>query len=151
MYPAACTGSLTHGGALSERLTDQEIRALAGAFATSLSAVQLLERAGLDRLEQPSWAPAQAPLAFWAEVNNFLDSGGLPEWSAADSRRRRGALPGESGVRAGTGLRRHVGLVHRTRRSSDALHRARSGRRAVQSARHPGPACLAPGSARGCR
>ncbi len=80
MYPAACTGSLTYGGVLGEqRLTDREIRALAGAFATSLSAVQLLERAGVDRREQPSWAPAQTPLAFWAEVNNFLDSGGLPD------------------------------------------------------------------------
>ncbi|WP_239311730.1 MULTISPECIES: TIR domain-containing protein [unclassified Frankia] len=68
---------------MSERLTELEIRALAGAFATSLSAVQLLERAGVDRLEQPSWAPAQSPLAFWVEVNNFLDSGGLP-----DGRRR---------------------------------------------------------------
>jgi class 3 adenylate cyclase len=63
---------------LSERLTDQEIQALARAFATPVSAVQLLERAGLERPEQPNWAAAQTPLVFWNEVNSFLGNGALP-------------------------------------------------------------------------
>ncbi|WP_242419224.1 effector-associated domain EAD1-containing protein, partial [Frankia sp. CpI1-P] len=63
---------------MTERLTDGEVQALAGAFANSLSARQVLEAAGLAVARQPNWGDTTS-LRFWREVNSLLGNGILPE------------------------------------------------------------------------
>jgi tetratricopeptide (TPR) repeat protein len=67
---------------VTERLTDEELDALAGAFHTHVSAAQLLDRAGLERHRHPRWGAGGAA-EFWREVASQLRAGVL-----ADGRRR---------------------------------------------------------------
>ncbi|WP_261574561.1 toll/interleukin-1 receptor domain-containing protein [Frankia gtarii] len=66
------------GGAVTERLTDEEVMMLARVFYRSSRAMMVLERAGLERWRQPSWT-AQTPLEFWEEVNDQLSLGALAD------------------------------------------------------------------------
>ncbi|CAO5244860.1 toll/interleukin-1 receptor domain-containing protein [Frankia sp. AgKG'84/4] len=67
---------------MADGLTDDEVAALARAFHRPSSATTLLDRAGLDRSEQPTWS-AHTSLEFWREIGTLLDVGLL-----VDGRRR---------------------------------------------------------------
>jgi hypothetical protein len=64
---------------VADLFTAPEIRALAETYCTPLSAVQLLERAGLRRGAQPGFTGLTTPLQFWREVNAALGSGVLAD------------------------------------------------------------------------
>ncbi len=66
------------GGAVTERLTDEEVMMLARVFHRSSSAMMVLERAGLERWRQPSWTE-RTSLEFWEEVNDQLSLGALAD------------------------------------------------------------------------
>ncbi|MCK9897238.1 toll/interleukin-1 receptor domain-containing protein [Frankia sp. AgB32] len=67
---------------MTDRLSENEVAALATAFHRASQAAQLLERAGIDRSRQPSWT-GQSSLEFWQEIDNLLSLGIL-----VDGRRR---------------------------------------------------------------
>ncbi|MCL9761646.1 toll/interleukin-1 receptor domain-containing protein [Frankia sp. AiPa1] len=67
---------------MSEQLSDREVLELARAFHRPSEVTSLLERAGLERLEHPSWS-GQSSLSYWREINRQLAFGLLP-----DGRRR---------------------------------------------------------------
>ncbi|WP_279354592.1 toll/interleukin-1 receptor domain-containing protein [Frankia canadensis] len=63
---------------VTDRLTIEEVRMLAQAFARPASATSLLERAGLRRSQHPGWSE-RTSLEFWEEVNHNLGLGALPD------------------------------------------------------------------------
>ncbi len=67
---------------MTDRLSEDEVDALARAFHRASQVAALLERAGIDRSRQPSWT-AQTSLEFWQEIDNLLSLGIL-----VDGRRR---------------------------------------------------------------
>ncbi|MCM3884018.1 toll/interleukin-1 receptor domain-containing protein [Frankia sp. R82] len=59
-------------------MTDEEIRELARAFYRQIEVLSLLERAGLERHQQPSWS-GQSAQEYWQGINRLVESGQLPD------------------------------------------------------------------------
>lgn len=61
------------GGMVTQRLTDEEVLELARAFYRQNEILSLLERAGLDRSQQPGWS-GQSAQEYWRAINRLVES-----------------------------------------------------------------------------
>ncbi|WP_419469384.1 effector-associated domain EAD1-containing protein [Candidatus Frankia alpina] len=96
------------GGAVTERLADEEVIMLARVFHRSSSAMMVLERAGLERWRQPSWTE-RTSLEFWEEVQRPALPGSVGRRPDQPPGRGGAALPRQQGFRDGRRSDAHGG------------------------------------------